>query len=960
MSSLKESSGLSPFRARLRKLVRPALWSSVFMAVGIGAIVCWHYWEAISERFWSYDGRIIVSSPSVYTRQRLVNDRLLQTAWLKTQLDVTKNNVDSASFEVINEFFDRSSERQFGNRGGSNAEGAEDAKQPKEDRVRALTETPGVRPTTPDLFRAKNTYREEVRAEMMETQLDDRHDIHGNTIYRLAFDATVLAGTRNDSLALIKVTLEHGVKHQVPRFLLETYDSDYTQLYNDWLRYMQSVVEGSLNTVAESLLSERPEPRLRLTFSQFLVSRVCNLLKHRRLDYEERLEESCTARAGSDAYLQASKLVENYINEHRNLRRDTFRARFNYELKKKEGVKQPIGELTLSAAFRYARRVCNPFQPNATGSKVVKIPRYIIESAPEIECPPNDLPHQGLVIGMMLYDDLADIVPRVSLEDPTKFSSLLQSELSKSMRRNCPDGAPAICHPPNLSSGELRCVAADYIRANLNALDHRAPLKWKPIDQYLTLRTTGRELRYCNLLVEPGDATNSRSDEVRSFPNRLRTALNEGTEVFAYGLSPKNFVQRVSTTLDSRDSARLSVHLNKVATDKDRAAVLQSLSETSDRVRAIQNTAIIVGFGSERTVQELDAAQSDEWKTTEFGWAIAPRLKSASRREHVDGQYPLAAIISVPSWWRSILIRIETCWLSRKDFVKSPTANDLRVVCREKGKEQNHIVSKKEEVIRLPGAIAELSQKLGFEVIQQPHLKAQETPPQILRVGWKGELVLLGGRLWRSTEVTVGAQSADEIVVLPNMEGIIARFSCVRSQAYYDKDYSVEQAVPPPSADVATGTVKQASKRAVGKDHRLKNKNQPPLDQSRPGEAGKTPAKNKLQDSSPTEALPHPQSEKQPSWGKWVKTKAKVWTSEGVTDSIDVLLYDPQKSLREANDLKIEDFRRRGPCPDPPSREQTFATPDMPTRANEVTERPPIKATVPAAPALSASPAASP
>ena len=35
-------------------------------------------------------------------------------------------------------------------------------------------------------------YREEVRSEIMETRLDDRHDILGNTLFRLKFDATIL------------------------------------------------------------------------------------------------------------------------------------------------------------------------------------------------------------------------------------------------------------------------------------------------------------------------------------------------------------------------------------------------------------------------------------------------------------------------------------------------------------------------------------------------------------------------------------------------------------------------------------------------------------------------------------------------------------------------------------------------------------------------------------------------
>jgi hypothetical protein len=49
-----------------------------------------------------------------------------------------------------------------------------------------------VIPTTAEVFRAMNAYRDDIRAEIMAAQLDHRHNIVGNTIYRLGFDATVL------------------------------------------------------------------------------------------------------------------------------------------------------------------------------------------------------------------------------------------------------------------------------------------------------------------------------------------------------------------------------------------------------------------------------------------------------------------------------------------------------------------------------------------------------------------------------------------------------------------------------------------------------------------------------------------------------------------------------------------------------------------------------------------------
>jgi hypothetical protein len=45
-----------------------------------------------------------------------------------------------------------------------------------------------------------------------------------------------------------------------------------------------------------------------------------------------------------------------------------------------------------------------------------------------------------------------------------------------------------------------------------------------------------------------------------------------------------------------------------------------------------------------------------------------------------------------------------------------------------------------------------------------------------------GAIIIPGRRLWRSTRVTVGYQTANEISVLPNMKGIIAKFDMVQNQ----------------------------------------------------------------------------------------------------------------------------------------------------------------------------------
>ena len=85
------------------------------------------------------------------------------------------------------------------------------------------------------------------------------------------------------------------------------------------------------------------------------------------------------------------------------------------------------------------------------------------------------------------------------------------------------------------------------------------------------------------------------------------------------------------------------------------------------------------------------------------------------------------------------------------------------------------------EIVRLPGVANDISRRLGFEIIQEPYL-FMDQQTQLLHASYKGDIVLKGGRLWRSTQVTLGSQKADRIIVLPNMEGILAHFDCVQPQ----------------------------------------------------------------------------------------------------------------------------------------------------------------------------------
>lgn len=58
-----------------------------------------------------------------------------------------------------------------------------------------------------DIFRDRLAYREEIRNEIFENALDDRHDLRGNTAYRLNFDATILPKAKTDAWAVVEMSV---------------------------------------------------------------------------------------------------------------------------------------------------------------------------------------------------------------------------------------------------------------------------------------------------------------------------------------------------------------------------------------------------------------------------------------------------------------------------------------------------------------------------------------------------------------------------------------------------------------------------------------------------------------------------------------------------------------------------------------------------------------------------------
>lgn len=738
------------------------------------------------------NGEIIVSSPTVYTRQRLVNDRLKQIAWLEDQIKaadgVSMGAANTPEFRMIDQVAGSTSTlsvtAQVATSGASGDKPSEVPSKPN-----AVRDDVAVAPTTSALFHAKNSFRDDVRAEMMETQLDDRHDILGNTIYRLSFQASVLAGTQTDAVAGIAVRISHcpnrsrilssGASETCSQTSAERsattdvlYRSDYNRLYYDWLRDLQKLVSSSIDNITEQFSVDQPDPTLRLLFSRFITGRLCE--KYVVGVYAgSRIDEQCSPenlsvetpveeaqKIQSNAGI-ARWVTESYIREYLGRLAERQDQYFVDSLARAK-AKYPIIKSELETDESFQSRVRD--SPRCRGATARSIPlKDLVQkegngsatglefpAGTDLPCPFVDSAIQHLQAGISLYKQVLQLpVPQHS----SAADSIL-STLAGNMDLN-PFTLP-----------DARCFAADFMKAKLNSFE-RPALAYEQIDKFMRLLVTGKEIGDCQLVVLPKQ--NAPIDELEYY-------LNRDTQLFSYTVTPKNLSENISTTADVRDAYQMLAQ-HQLGANREGAGILaKALKEKSEELRAVLEHPLVVGFGSGRQplqfVQGLDGHdKSPTVRSTELGWIVAPHVRPGGRLVQIDGQYALTAVISVPSWWRTVEIDIETCWMPRDELEHYSKSTKI-LFCNE-GKPTW-------TVVQLPGAIQELSRKLGFEVVQEPYI----TKPtlQQLAVGEPGHLIFTGGRLWRSTTVTLGSQMATSITVLPNMYGIVAYFDCVKPQ----------------------------------------------------------------------------------------------------------------------------------------------------------------------------------
>jgi hypothetical protein len=798
-------------------------------------------------------GQIYVDTPEVYTRERLVNDRFRQQAWLDSQLQRTDDLLKGGSFAGVEgqlAWHETLISRVGAGTGQKKQESKSEQKNGPDMPNHGMKSNRETSPPPPiDEFRDALAYRDEIRAEMMRTQLDDTHDIEGNTLYRLNFDVTITPG--DNTRASAKITIEVAEDMRPEESL-----KHYAGLYADWQKHMQKEIDSAIAAQTADMLESGTllDGLERAALQEFLEREICRAFRRivDAVDWRERGPSA--AMAGGGVTLEYCEGIKSSVQDgsvHESLR--YFQALREYVFSYKQVIKlynldlPYLHRLAAAVSSRKQRDIPEPLRrlvdaktahkdssPTHTGGSLTEVQKAVLSYAEErcdefggdrsetggdksfkvelsnqtelfFPCPRDLRPHEALLgaismlervrrlsdfffshrkraidLGVANPDELISRItcvinpnngtksgPNNSKQNPKGCSQLFDvlknddPTLGNSMR-----GLPEIAQP------FIRRVIAEFLRAKLND-ELRSNHVLRPLGNFFEPRLGGCELEECTLLLGPKINVNMKGSDKRvgrmayddDMLKYLQAVLNAGARTFSYAVTPTEMVQRLASEGSVRADLQAALQTAAAASSNTVEIVLSGLRELEHRIEMRYRNPIVVGFGTP------DVAGRP---MTEFGWIIRPRLIPKREPGYEDYRqmarhYPLTAVISVPSWWKSLKITVHTQWVNtnKLETPKDPAPN---------GQESTFY-------IQIPGSVKEIKEKLRYEVRKEPYIDDKATRShgtQHVEIGRPARIIFEGGRLWRSTVVSMGHQQADKIEVLPDMRGIIAEFKCVK------------------------------------------------------------------------------------------------------------------------------------------------------------------------------------
>ncbi len=258
-------------------------------------------------------------------------------------------------------------------------------------------------------------------------------------------------------------------------------------------------------------------------------------------------------------------------------------------------------------------------------------------------------------------------------------------------------------------------------------------------------------------------------------------------QAFTYNVNPKEVAQRVSTLTRNANSMEFAMSLAASFPTKGLAGQLDSsfMRTAAGNAEALERLNLVVGFVDRRSRFERVQKSADPFylsahQAPQAGWIFAPPASlnpgaGKLERNHIVKNHPVSVDISAPAWWPRVRVLKETAWVGNWQN----TSRAIRL-----GDESGQGYHQEWFEVALPwdkrpnlDALTDMitTKTLG-SAVRLTNIRHFE-PWYINACLPRVTVTIEGANIWRSTEAYIAGLAAEEIRVLPDMEGIAATFN---------------------------------------------------------------------------------------------------------------------------------------------------------------------------------------
>jgi hypothetical protein len=669
-------------------------------------------------------GSIYVATPQVYTDEQLVNDQMREETWLSEQMQ----SITGTNALLSGEFIAHTSNRLTAQLGAAGQEEQAPSSPQNEMASGDPKQTPSIQFF--DEFRLRSTMRDQFRQRILDARPDDRHDSYGNAFYMLKFDVAVIPGDNTHAKAFVEIKvipganrlLETGttsIPQYISRFFLDPNDNDiaaFRSLENNWIRYLNHQLNDRVKKDFESLAQSG--------WNQTDVSQFVSYLRKYSKLYKDNTR---------------SEALSQQLPEDTDLGTDYDGSKLVAVLRKNKTLWQYLGDFIATRAIQSVfgipesdvfvkRRLSGISEATSTHLFWAGEFSQYIDLSVDMASENFDAPSFNVTASTYV----GDIASKSCVGDQLQGDYLFVDSLKNNQLM-------ILMHTPT-----------DLSLAPYNPRWDAPP--FQITDEIFDLMVRTHQIESvqvgANSFFKTGCSTDYPFFIESGLLNFIKTMASYNA--YSYAVLTREEPKAIARVLLNHTSREANV-----AAGDTSSAKLNSEAAREEELLGVTVSSGVNGY-------QVPGSQIGE---SRFGWVLDPSILSGaylgSRESGQPVEVSLTALLSVPAWWRRVELDIESGWLDKA----GRKIDDV-------GAQQSRTLAE----VTLPTNFDALSSIAGGIEARAPAIFASDFDQYAVMACSEVTLLIPGYRLWRNSLVTLGSQGADEVEVLPSMEGIFARF----------------------------------------------------------------------------------------------------------------------------------------------------------------------------------------